>query len=91
MITSLKTDIAVLEARAAVHEALLLQLAISVYRDAKDGAVRLQAIMANTTRIFTRAAREAPAGQRQQAELALQVLEQFSEQLLANVPHVSKH
>ena len=85
------TDVTVMDARTAVHEAILLALVIALYRETKDGHEVVQNIMTTITRRFTQAARSAPASERQHAEAAVQVLEHFSEQLLANIPHVSRH
>ncbi len=89
--TSLKTDVAALEARAAVHEVLLLQIMMALYVEPEGGPERVQALMTNVTRSFSRAAREAPAETRQQAELTLKYLEDFSAKILQSAAYVTKH
>lgn len=87
----LTTDITSLEARAAVHEVLLLQLLTTIYVKLEGGHERLQDLVVHVENTLRQVRRDAPENQRLQAELAFTYFQDMSKQLLAHMNYVSKH
>jgi len=87
-----KTDIGVLEARAAVHELLILHMLREVFMNAgPDGPERLQSLMAFIERSLAQAQRAAPQAEASTAEYAREVFEQLSLKLIQSLPHHGRH
>lgn len=80
-----------LEARAAVHEILILQAIGEIYRQTEGGSERVKNLMSAVERTILEAARTAPQGERDAAKLACEYFRQLSLKFIGAVPHQGMH
>lgn len=87
-----ESDIAVLEARAAVHEILILNLLRETFIQAgPDGPARLKTLMGRIEETLAKAARAAPQNEAKAAQAAREVFKHISLKLIQSLPHQGFH
>jgi hypothetical protein len=64
----IKSDILSLEARAAVHEVLLLNMLMAIYREPEGGTERAELVLESATAFWEKRAENAPAAERAHAK-----------------------
>lgn len=87
-----ENDIAVLEARAAVHEILIVHMLREVFaQSGHDGPARLKSLMSRIEDVLARAERDATDQEAKAAHAAREVFRHISLKLIQSLPHQGHH
>jgi hypothetical protein len=87
----IKSDIQALEARAAVHEVLLLNMLMAIYREPEGGLERAELVLENATAFWERLAQEAPAQERAHARIGKNHMNDLVKKFAEHARFVMRH